>query len=290
VARWVFTSRNGHVRHPERGGRGFASWHFRAAAADDAGMDGAVRPVPAISAHRGGGENARAGTYEAYRSALAAGAEYAEFDVRRTADGTLVVFHRARAGWGRAVAGVSYARLCDLAGYEVPRMAEVMRLLAGRAVGHLDLKEPGGAAVIVARALDLLGPGGVVVTTDSCMVAASLRRRFPAVPIGLTVGGDLGETVRFTARRARARARGRGLSRLDRVLVAAADWAVVHHRLARTGVLEECRMRGIRTMVWTVNSDRALARWLASPSVDVLVTDRPARAVGLRGQRRLAGG
>src|SRR5262245_66557655 len=103
-------------------------------------MSEADRPAPAVSAHRGGGETARSGTYEAYRSALEAGAEYLEFDVRRTLDGTLVAFHRARPGWGRAVAAVSYARLCDLAGYEVPRMAELMQLLAGRAVGHLDLK------------------------------------------------------------------------------------------------------------------------------------------------------
>jgi glycerophosphoryl diester phosphodiesterase len=235
---------------------------------------------PAISAHRGGGESAPEGTYEAYRSALAAGAEYVEFDVRRTSDGTLVACHRARVGWGRAVAAVSYARLCELSGYEVPRMAELMRLLAGRAVGHLDLKETGCAAVIVRRALAVLGPGGVIVTTGDGVAAASLKQRFPAVPVGLTVGGDVAETARFTARRARTR----GLSRLDRVLAAAADWAVVHHRLARTGVLEECRIRGLRTMVWTVNGDQALARWLASPYVDVLVTDRPARALAMRGQ------
>jgi len=36
-------------------------------------MSEADRPVPAVSAHRGGGETARSGTYEAYRSALAAG-------------------------------------------------------------------------------------------------------------------------------------------------------------------------------------------------------------------------
>jgi len=90
-----------------------------------------------VTVDRGGGETEPSGTYEAYRSALAAGAEYVEFDVRRTLDGTLVAFHRARLGWarpgwGRAVAAVSYARLCDLAGYEVPRMAELMQLLAGQ--------------------------------------------------------------------------------------------------------------------------------------------------------------
>ena len=246
-------------------------------------MSHAARAAPAISAHRGGGEAARSGTYEAYRSALAAGAEYVEFDVRRTLDGTLVAFHRARPGWGRAVAAVSYARLCDLAGYEVPRMTELMQLLAGRAVGHLDLKETSRAGMIVRHAVEALGPAGVLVTTGRTRWRPCSNSRFPAVPVGLTIGGDAAETAAFTIRRLRVR----GLSRLDRVLASRADVAVMHHRLARTGVLAECRRRGIKTMVWTVNGDQALAGWLASPYVDVLVTDRPARAIALR--RRLGG-
>ncbi len=243
-------------------------------------MSEAARPVPAISAHRGGGETEPSGTYEAYRSALEAGAEYVEFDVRRTSDGTLVAFHQARLGWGRAVAAVSYAKLCDLAGYEVPRMAELMQLLAGRAVGHVDLKDASGADVIVRQAVEALGPAGVIVTTGEGAVVAVLKRRFPAVPVGLTIGGDAAETAAFMMRRLRAPA----LSRLDRVVASQADVAVVHHLLARTGVLAECRRRGIKTMVWTVNGDQALTGWLASPYVDVLVSDRPARAIALRRQ------
>jgi len=246
-------------------------------------MSEAARSAPAISAHRGGGDTARSETYEAYRGALEAGAEYVEFDVRRTADGTLVAFHRARLSWGRAVAALSYAKLCDLAGYEVPRVTELMELLAGRAVGHVDLKETGCADVIVRHAVEALGPDGVIVTTGEGAVAAVLKRRFSAVPVGLSIGGDMGEAVAFSARRLRAP----GLSRLDRVVASRADVAVVHHRLARTSVLAECRRRGIRTMVWTVNGDQALTGWLASPYVDVLVTDRPARAIALR--RRLDG-
>jgi glycerophosphoryl diester phosphodiesterase len=158
-------------------------------------------------------------------------------------------------------------------------MAELMKLLANRAVGHLDLKETRCADVIVRQAVEAAGPAGVVVTTEEDAVAAVLKRRFPAVPVGLTIGGDLAQTAGFALRRLRTP----GLSRLDRVVASRADVAVVHHRLARTGVLAECRRRGIKTMVWTVNGDRALVRWLASPCVDVLVTDRPARAIALRG-------
>src|SRR2546429_3979774 len=130
-------------------------------------MSKVARSAPAISAHRGGSETEPSGQYEAYRSALAAGAEYVEFDVRRTLDGTLVAFHRARLGWarpgwGRAVAAVSYARLCDLAGYEVPRMAELMQLLAGRAGGHVEPKVASLSDEVVPHPGEAAGPAGLL--------------------------------------------------------------------------------------------------------------------------------
>ena len=244
-------------------------------------MADAARQGPAISAHRGGSENAPGGTYRAYHGALAAGTEYVEVDVRRTADGVLVARHRARARWGRSVGSLSYAALCELAGYEVPRIAAVLPLLAGRAIAHLDLKEAGCAAEAVRQAAEVLGPAGVVATTRDGKLAASVKRRVPAVPVGVTVGGDLAETTGLALRRGYPL----GPARLDRVLAAHGDWAVLHHRAARPALLDACRSRRIKTMVWTVNSDRALARWLADPRVDVVVTDRPAHALALRGDR-----
>jgi glycerophosphoryl diester phosphodiesterase len=232
----------------------------------------------AISAHRGGSEFAPAGSYEAYRGALEAGAEYLEFDVRRTTDGTLVSCHPARTALGRGITALSYPQLCRLAGFQVPRMADVLPTLAGRAAAHLDIKQPDCAEEVVGLAAGLLGPASLLVTAEDGTAAAKLRRRFPAVPVGVTIGGDLAQAAWFAVRRLRTP----GLSRLDRVLAAGAGWAVVHRRLARTQVLAECRRRRIKTAVWTVNSDEELAHWLVSPLVDVLITDRPARAIALR--------
>src|SRR5215469_15159231 len=116
--------------------------------------------MPAISAH-----GPWTGTIEAYARALETGAEYVEFDIRRTADGELAAFHDARTGQGEALASISYARLCQQAGYEVPRVADVMALIAGKAIGHLDVKDTGDEKRVVELALDLLGPGRFVVTT-----------------------------------------------------------------------------------------------------------------------------
>jgi glycerophosphoryl diester phosphodiesterase len=231
---------------------------------------------PLISAHRGGSETSPEGTYEAYRAALAGGAEYLEFDVRLTSDHQLVAYHNARLPSGQEIAATSYAELCRAAGYEVPTTSELIQLMAGRAGAHVDLKDPAAGAAVIAQALGLLAPASIVVTSRDPVAVRTVKERHPEIGAGLSIGGDAAETVRYPARWARP------ARWADAVAATTADWAAVHHRLARTGVLAECRRRGLRTLVWTVTADADLRRWLARPDVDVLVTDRPRRAAALR--------
>ena len=246
---------------------------------DDLG--GVPRRVPAISAHRGGSENGPGGTYRAYMQAATTGADYVEFDVRRTVDGTLVAWHDERAGWGRPVTTMSYSRLCELAGQEVPQIAEVMRLLAGRAVAHIDLKDARCAAAVARLGLELLGSAGMIVTTGDRAALAWMKRTFPAVPVGLTIAGGPARAVRLSVPLLREPP----WARADLGGAVRADWAVIRQRLARADELARYRRQGLKTMVWTVNADRDLARWLATADVDALVTDRPARAIFLREQQ-----
>ena len=230
--------------------------------------------MAAISAH-----GPRAGTIEAYSSALDSGAEYVEFDIRRTADGELAAFHDARTRQGEALSAISYARLCELAGYEVPRVADVMALIAGKAIGHLDVKDTGGEEQVVRMALDILGPGRFVVTTLEDESVAAVKARFPEVPAALSLGRNLDEVPRSR----RAATRLTELRPMGRLRACGADWVAVNRRLARAGVLAQCHRAGIRTMIWTVDEDAEMRRWLADPRVTVLITNRPDAAVALRG-------
>src|SRR5260370_26682772 len=72
--------------------------------------------MAAISAHSGGTEVAPPGTYAAYTNALQAGADYVEFDIRRTVDGERAVYHDAHVAADAPVPQISYAPLCQLAG------------------------------------------------------------------------------------------------------------------------------------------------------------------------------
>jgi hypothetical protein len=97
----------------------------------------------------------------------------------------------------------------------------------------------------------------MLVTTGDRGALAAVKREFPAVPTGLTIGsGGLGRALRFPAHPARAAA----LSRAELAEAGMPDWAVIHRRLARAEVLARYQRQEIRTMVWTVNADGDLIR------------------------------
>jgi glycerophosphoryl diester phosphodiesterase len=220
--------------------------------------------VTAISAHRAGE------TPEAYESAAAAGADYVEIDVRRTGDGELVAHHDDRVR-GLRLSQASYRDLCAVAGRAVPRLRDVLTAIAGRSAAQLDLKEAGCERATVAMAAEVLGPAGMVVTSRLPGSITIVKREFAGVRAALSLGRGWYQPEimhdTFPLRRLRA---------------CGADWVALNHRLARLGVLDRCARHGFPAMVWTVNADRLMRRFLADPRVAVLITDRPHRAARLR--------
>jgi glycerophosphoryl diester phosphodiesterase len=216
-------------------------------------------------------------TRQIFEAAVVTDADYVELDIRRTRDGVLVVHHGARVGrWGPRLRDLTYGRLCELALHRVPRVPDVLALIAGRAVGHLDLKEAGYEDEVIALAMEVLGPGGFVVTTVEAPSISHIRRRFPGVLTALSLGHAGDQAVRLM------RSHSCGRDALRRMRACGAHWLAVNHRLAGTDVLAACAAHGIPCMVWTVNAAAHMARYLADPRVAVLVTDHPLRALHLR--------
>lgn len=229
-----------------------------------------ARPgATAVSAHRRD-ETGLAGL----RAAVASGADYVEIDVRRTADGTLVVHH------DRTVAGVplsrcTYPRLLDLAPRPVPLVSEALEIIGDRAGAHLDLKEHGAEHEVITMAQETCGPERLVVTTRDPDVVALVKRYFPGVTVALSVGRGPWE-----------RGMVRDFAPVRTLRASGADMAALNHRLARTGVLGQCARAGFPVMLWTVNAVPLMRRFLNDPRVSVLITDHPATALGLRAHQR----
>jgi glycerophosphoryl diester phosphodiesterase len=83
--------------------------------------------MTAVIAHRGASAHARENTIEAFELAVELGADGIELDVRRTADGMLVVHHDARLPDGRAIVELRRSEVPD----EVPDLDAALAACTG---------------------------------------------------------------------------------------------------------------------------------------------------------------
>jgi len=115
--------------------------------------------------------------------------------------------------------------------------------------------------------------------------SAAIRSRFPDAG-QVAVALSLGIATRGAPPAEILRTRLSELRPFPRLRACGAEWVALHHRLAMTGLARQCRRRGLKVMVWTVNSEPEIRYWLSRQRTDVLITDRPAQAVAIRDQSR----
>ena len=116
-----------------------------------------------VVAHRGASSVAPENTLEAFAKAIELGADMIELDVRRGADGRLVVSHD------------------PLPAPDVPTLAQAVELCGGRIALDVELKEPG----LEDEALRIASGADFVVTSFLEEAVAATKRLRPDVRTGL---------------------------------------------------------------------------------------------------------
>ena len=218
-----------------------------------------------VVAHRGAWNPAPQNSLAAFEQAIADGADAIELDVRRTADGRLVVVHDPRVGI-RAIGKLDHAELRErLQTGQAPALDEVLELVAGRIAVDVELKEDGYVAEAMTAVSRYLTPDRYVVTSFLSSILPQVRRAAPEARTGLLLAS------RRHARRLE-----------QRVAEGEIDFVAPHVALARTGVLAWAAAREIPAWVWTVNDPRALRTLLGDPRVGAVITDRARDAVAIR--------
>jgi len=222
---------------------------------------------PLVLGHRGASRRAPENTLAAFALAGRLGADGVELDVRRTADGVLVVHHDPEVeGYGPLVARPFGELRAEQP--EVPTLPEALDVLAGRFV-NIELKclpwepdaDPDGtvAAGVAELASARRLHDQVVVSSFDLGALGSVRVVDARIPLGwLTHGQAVATCAPIAAER--------GLAWLhpDRAAVLADPVAAV---AAVHGA-------GLRIDVWTVNEPADVVV-LAAAGIDALITDTP---------------
>jgi glycerophosphoryl diester phosphodiesterase len=182
-----------------------------------------------------------------------------EFDVRRAADGTVVVVHDATLRRTLALPG-RVARLTseDLLDLGVPRLIDVLRAFPA-AECHVEIKERGIAGA-VQEAIEAAGSATRVVVSSFLWRELTRFRDGSPVRIALTTAFPTRRTVRAA--------------------VAAGAWAIhSEHRKTTAAVVEAAHAAGLLVNAWTVNTPRAYAR-MVRLGADAVFSDNPRMLAG----------
>jgi glycerophosphoryl diester phosphodiesterase len=134
----------------------------------------------------------------------------------------------------------------------------------------VDLKEIGGEAEALGVVLEQLPPERVLVSTLEDESVAAVRRAFPELEVGLSLGREW--------RRPYVRTRLSELFPERRARASGATFLSVNRRLVTFGVL---RRVPLPVYLWTVDDERELRRYLCDERLRGVVTNRPIRALEL---------
>ncbi len=235
-------------------------------------MNDPRRPCLVI-AHRGASGSRPENTLEAFRHARELGADWVELDVRRSADGALVVHHDAHLPDGRVIVATPAAELPAA----VPTLAEALDACAGMGVNveikndpaEPDFDPSNDIAVTVAQVIrSWLGPEGsaaarVIVSSFTKETIDRLRAEAPELPTGwLTF--DLRDHAAVVGR------------------AVAHGHAAIHpyDPFVDRDLVGQAHAAGLAVYVWTVDDPARMVE-LAGMGVDGIITNHPDRARGV---------
>ena len=242
-----------------------------------------------VVAHRGASAVEAENTIVAFETAVLAGADVVEFDVRMTADGAAVVMHdpdvsRTTDGHGLVrdlpLAELKRLRIRTSAGdtAEVPTLIEALMCLSNRAAVDVEIKNIPGepdfdgsqelAVEATLRALDDVGfVGPVLLSSFNPLSIARARELAPEIATGLLATEDVDARVAFTF--ARDQGHPWVLPFVGSVLAAGASLAA------------EVHASGMRLGTW-ITDDPVVAVELMRAGVDAIATNDPASIVAAR--------
>jgi glycerophosphoryl diester phosphodiesterase len=242
-----------------------------------------------VVAHRGDSAHEAENTIPAFGSAIAAGADVVEFDVRMTADDVAVVMHdpdvsRTTDGAGLVrdlrLAEIKRLRIrtADGGETEVPTLEEALTCLSGRAAADVEIKNIPGepdfdgsrelAVEATLRALETVGfVGFALISSFNPMSIAHARGLSPDVPTGLLTTEDV--EARVALGFAHEQGHGWVLPFTGAVLAAGPSLAQETHEF------------GMRLGTW-ITDDPVVAVELMRSGVDAVATNDPAAVVAAR--------
>jgi glycerophosphoryl diester phosphodiesterase len=229
-----------------------------------------------LIAHRGASSVARENTIESFEKAIEIGVEMIEFDVRRTKDHALIVYHDELME-GKPVKELTYDEISRMAmgqGFSIPTFEEVLKCTSGKIKLDVEIKEESYEKEVVELLTRYFKKDQFVITSfyDSCI--RRIKDNDPEIKAGLILG--------ISKPKHPMRTRLSEFFPGGRCKEAKADFLVPHWRLLWFGFLDRVKRENKPVFVWTVNDPKMIWKLLHDKRIDAIITDQLDLAISLR--------
>lgn len=219
-------------------------------------------PTPLVIAHRGDSSRALENSIEAVRLALSIPVDMVEIDVQKSRDNQLYVMHDEDTGRTadrninieQSVSEeIAQVRLKN--GEPVPRLADVLALVAGKAGLNIEVKNDNAGALCAAHLFGAGYKGQLLISSFKEREVLDVRRVMPSVPVA-------GIFDDFGVRDVNAyKAKGYGVISLRRKIVT-------------RELIDACHEKKIKVYVWTVDEEDEMKKFMEW-GVDGMYSNKP---------------
>ncbi len=227
-----------------------------------------------IVAHRGASSLVKENTIPAFEKAIEIGADMIEFDVRKTKDGIMIVYHDPLIE-GRPIHQLTYQeanRLVSSAGFVIPTVEEVLKHTLGKIKLDIELKEMGYEKELVELVLRYFNKDAFLMTSFNDQSLVVIKQLYPDIKVGLLLGGLPQLMLPFCHSELYPERRYRKIG---------ADFLIAHYQLLNYGFLERAVHNKIRVYVWTVDDPTLLKKLLNDNRICAVITNKPDLAISL---------
>ena len=208
-------------------------------------------------------------TLDAFESAIKLGVDMVEFDVRKTLDNKLIVYHDSEIE-GKELAKTNYDELqliADSKGFRIPTFLEVIKLCHNRVFMDIEIKEVGYEYRIVKLVQKYLNYEEYSIKSFYDVTPYRVKLIDPNITVGLLLGRDDADFKMrcneiFPGRRLKA---------------CHADFVSPYPALMLCWFTRRMNHAGFPVYVWTVNNKFMTKFFIKHSKIAGLITDRPDR-------------
>jgi len=217
-----------------------------------------------IIAHRGARAYEKENTIAAFKIAIKQKADMIEFDVRKTKDNKMIVFHDEKIA-SKETKDMSYQEIMNKLGSDVPTLEETLKFLSGKIKVVIHLKENGYTNEVIELILKYFRKSEIIIISEIEDQLKKIKENYPEIKTGLVMDAGIKNICLYAA----------GCFTKNDILNSRVDYLVIRWQLINRAFFKKAKKYSLLVFPWEIRDKELAERFLKEDVVKGIITNKP---------------